>query len=752
VIPVAYSSSDEHLWDELRRIDLLVRAQTLRWRLTVGASKPDHLWGMVHVTDAEVDAFLSTPFLPLDGLPSEIERAAAPLWAEAEARRAWIEDRLATTPAEIPLTLRKLGDAFDLSRVERDVLLLCMLPELDARYRRLYGYLQDDVSQTSPTAELLLQILHPVAPGAAGRAELEGGPLIANSLVVVPDERQDPRSVAVRPVRLDDRILAFLRGSVGLDRRLVGIVTQPSEPAHLERVGAEPEQVGSLQRLADILKRRDEPFPVVLFSGPYGSGRLTAARAVCTAAAIPVLIGSVDAALAAAEPFERVVDLCVREATLLEAALCWTGCETLLGDEQPPQHWNHVVMAAESFAGPTLFTSTQPWNPVARFRDRPYLRVDLQLPGYEQRRRLWDRCLPPADVLADDVTQRPLLVAALANAFQLTHGQMLDAVAAAHAFALQRDPTDPRPSADDHWKGCRAQSAHQANAFTRQIEPRPALTFADLVLPATNQRQLEELRDRLRHHRHVHSGLGYDRKFSLGNGVIAMFTGASGTGKTMAAEILASDQGVDLFKIDLSAVVSKYVGETEKNLSRVFDHAEFTNAMIFFDEADALFGKRAEVHEARDRWANIEVGHLLQRLEEFAGPVILASNLSQNIDDAFLRRVHIVVDFPFPEPPARLRIWQAIFPPGLARPSEDELAQIADRFPLAGRSIRNVALDATFRAMSAANGAAPIVTLRHVAFAVAREYQKLGKPLTRAEFGEELYEWIQELLRTVEPS
>jgi SpoVK/Ycf46/Vps4 family AAA+-type ATPase len=212
----------------------------------------------------------------------------------------------------------------------------------------------------------------------------------------------------------------------------------------------------------------------------------------------------------------------------------------------------------------------------------------------------------------------------------------------------------------------------------------------------------------------------------------------------MAAELMAREQGVDLYKVDLSAVVSKWVGETEKNLSRVFAEAEDTNAMIFFDEADSLFGKRGEVKDAQDRWANMETNYLLQRVEEYSGVVILASNLRQNIDEAFVRRIQVIVEFPFPDVSARAQILAALFPGSVGRPSPEELRQIAERFPLSGGSLKNVVLDAMFRSLAQRGDAPPLITQRHLVVAVAREYQKAGKPITRGEFGVEFHRWVEE--------
>jgi hypothetical protein len=364
------------------------------------------------------------------------------------------------------------------------------------------------------------------------------------------------------------------------------------------------------------------------------------------------------------------------------------------------------------------------------------------MPTYSVRRRLWELHLPLDHELVAPAPDSMALAEALANGFQLTEGQIVDAVASARWQAARRNPAAPGLTVDDLFEGCRRQSGRRLTGFARRIEPRAMVSFADLVLPRANLQQLDELRTRIRYRGRVYSGLGLDRRIALGKGLIALFTGSSGTGKTMAAELLAREQGVDLYKVDLSAVTSKWVGETEKNLSRVFAEAEDANAIIFFDEADALYGKRAEVKEAQDRWANMEVNYLLQRVEEYAGVVILASNLRQNIDDAFMRRINTLVEFPFPDASARAHILRGLFPAEVRRPSDDELHALADRFKLSGGSLKNVVVDACFRAL--ADGCTPpLVTMRHLIVATARELEKMGVPIGIGEFGE-YYGWVQD--------
>lgn len=754
-----YASSDEHLWDHLARVDQLVRARTVRWQRAIADHKPEHLWGMIHVTDAEIRRYLKSEFVDPEALPPELVEELRPYWEAADRLETRIRVRIQQTPDWVDLRLRNLVESYDLTSAERDVLLVCLLPDLDGRYRRLFGYLQDDASRMRPSVELVLGILQRV-----GR-ELEidrsilapEGQLLAHHLLAVGPEIQGDEPLSVRGVRVDDRIVDYLLGGNTLDGRLDGIAAEDVTPVSWRDmiVDAEPpdpkkpSRLDSLKALADWWQQRKsaQEGGVIFMRGLYGSGRLDTTRAICTVTRTPLLVIAADEALRSPHGFALVVDLAYREAQLRQAAIHWLHCEQLLDAEGTLPLWNYLVAAAEQYAGLSVLASQAPWDPAGRFHTTDFLRQEFPVPLYPVRLRLWDRHLPSEEQLALEDQSRSRLVEGLANGFQLTEGQILDAIAAARHLATQRDPIDPRITSDDLYEGCRRQSGRRLISFARRVEPRPELTFDDLVLPSANTRQLQELRNRIHYRNEVLSGTGFEQRLSLGKGLIALFTGTSGTGKTMAAQLLASEQGVDLYKVDMSAVVSKYVGETEKNLSRVFAEAEDSNAIVFFDEADALFGKRGKVEEARDRWANLEVNYLLQRIEEYAGVVILATNLRQNIDEAFIRRIHVIVDFPFPDGLGRYRIWRGLFPPGVLPPPQSQLETLAERFSLAGGNIQNIVVDATFRARARRDydqDGLIRVQLRDLVLATAREYQKLGRPLGMAEFGAEFYEWVEE--------
>jgi hypothetical protein len=724
-----FAGNDEHLAACFARADQLLKAHTVRWRATLAASKPAAHWGMVLIGEDEVAGYLESPFQAPGELPDGLAEALAPHWRRAEAFGSEVLAREAATPPEVDLRLARLAAAYGLGPLERDLLAVCLLVESDGRLRRLVGYLQDDATRRRPSVELLEQVLLPAGGSGELRGRLAAGPLRDAGLLVV---EGDGEPVADRAVRLDDRIAEFLLGRDAFDARLDGVLERAAPAA------GEPAEALAALDLDALAAALPAAGAVALLAGPYGSGRRAAAVRLAAAAGAPLLLADAAAARARPEGWARAVDLAFREAVLAGAALAWTGCERLLARPEDAPLWDRLIVAAERFPGLTFLVSEQPWEPVGCLRGKPFLRFDLPAPSYRERRRLWLAALPPATELVAGL-DRGRLAEELANGFQLTGGQIADAVVSARGDALERDPAAPRLASSDLFAGCRRQAGRLLTGFARRIEPRPGLTFDQLVLPAANSRQLDDLRRRIRFRSKVTSELGFERRLPLGRGLVALFSGTSGTGKTLAAELLAGEQGVDLYKVDLSAVVSKYVGETEKNLDRVFGEAESANALLFFDEADALFGKRGEVREARDRWANLEINFLLQRIEEYPGVVVLTTNLQQNIDEGFLRRIHVIVEFPFPDVEARLAIWKGMFPAEVGRPDDGLLRMLAERFRLPGGSIKNVVVDAAHRAVADNGASRPALTGRHIALALCREYQKLGKPVTRSEFGEDLY-------------
>jgi SpoVK/Ycf46/Vps4 family AAA+-type ATPase len=349
------------------------------------------------------------------------------------------------------------------------------------------------------------------------------------------------------------------------------------------------------------------------------------------------------------------------------------------------------------------------------------LTVEVPKPDKAAQRALWHQIMA-------DVPSLNGSVEAVVQQFDFGPRAVAQTVLAAEARAWLREPGDgPKVTADDLWQACREHAGWHLDDLAQRVVP--YCTWEDIVLPEDVFRQLQEIAGQVANRPMVYEEWGFGARLNRGRGLSVLFSGSSGTGKTMAAEILANHLGLDLYRIDLAGVVSKYIGETEKNLRMVFDSAEQSGAILFFDEADALFGKRTEVKDSHDRYANIEVNYLLQRMEEYGGLAILATNRSSALDRAFLRRLRFLVNFPFPDTNSRLRIWQKVFPPQAAMGELDY--GLLGRMEIAGGNIKNIALNAAF--LAADEGTE--IGMAHVMHAAQREYAKMDKLISEAEFG-----------------
>jgi len=612
-----------------------------------------------------------------------------------------------------------LADVLELDSFDLDVVVIALAPELDLRYERLYAYLQDDVTRRRPSVDLALHLLCASADARiAARSRFEpDAPLVRHAVVdLVAEPGQVEPPLIARAVKLDERVVRHLLGHDGADGRLDGVCRLIVPETSFDELDLAPETARILSGLGERL--RDERASLrLVFEGPAGIGKRRAAEALARTAGGLLLTLDVGAALASEMPFPRLLQLALRDARLHDAVLYVGGAERLHGDGHAAdeaalanalaEHDGTVVVARPAQASA---------DPPPRFATVPFA-----LPTRSTRRARWSAELASARVELDD---REL--DALADRFRLTPEQIADAASAVPHEALRAG--GGAPTGDDVFAAARAQSRVGLDGLGHRI--RPHYRWDDIVLPEDRRRQLEEIVNHVRYRARVYDDWGFDRKLALGKGLNVLFAGPSGTGKTMAAEIVAGELGLDLYKIDLSATVSKYIGETEKNLARVFAAAERANAILFFDEADALFGKRSEVRDAHDRYANIEIGYLLQRMEEYDGVAVLATNLRRNMDDAFVRRMHVTVEFSLPDESDRRRIWESIWPDATPRDAGLDLAAAARRFELSGGHIRNIALAAAF--LAAADG--QVVSMEHLMRATQREYQKMGKVVNAGEF------------------
>lgn len=726
-----YANSWEHLTSELKRLSLLVGLQVLMMRHDRPGEPLDQLKGLV-ITETEVSNLLvelenaNTSGAEANALDTDKERLTSSLarqTSEIQARRE------ASWRKGIYLSLPHLSQLFGFSRFEEQCLVICLAPEIDRRYEKLYSYIQDDVTRKKPTVDLAMQLL---CGDSADRIKARlafdsNAPLLKHRMLILTGDNEPLLS---RSLRLDDRIVDYLLALGRIDAGFefgIRIIFPDQTGDALPFDENVRQKLSTFARSVIFSGQGGEEKMLFLLSGPNGSGRVSVARAVCSDLGVPLIVADLEKIIAGPIPFaEAALRLC-REAVLQPAALCIENFHYVLANDNHTTYRKELLEAIARYSSLTFLVSRQSWRPHSELDDHIFIEQKFTVPAGNVRKRLWREALSNYTRVTSDCD-----LGSLASNFQFTVGQIRGAVAEARNLARWRTASSSEILLADLHKACRGQSTAGLTALAQRIEPR--YCWEDIVLPIDQSAQLREICIQARHRDVVYGDWGFERKLSLGRGLNVLFSGPAGTGKTMAAEVIARELGLDLYKIDLSQVVSKYIGETERNLNQVFYEAKSCYAILFFDEADALFGKRSEVKDAHDRYSNIEIGYLLQKMEEYDGIAILATNLRQNMDESFCRRLQVIVDFPFPSEEYREQIWAVIFPFESPLGKDVDFRTLAREIKLSGGSIKNIALAAAFSA--AADGG--VIRMTHLVNAAKREYQKLGRVWSTVELSERI--------------
>jgi hypothetical protein len=650
---------------ELARLDRLIQREILRLRASYELSL-DEFRGL-YISDEQVDALLRIRH-GQDTATAEPPPVPAPesRWAEL---------------------LRRFG----LGPLESDLLLIGAAPELDRKYEALFAYLNNNVAQRWPTIDLAGRLSS--EPTGARAVLAPGGGLTQSGLVsLLPEQTRQPE-----PAREYASAPAVARFLLGLD---------PVLPQGLHLHPQQAGDPGPLLPLHALLGRNDAPI-VVLTAAP-GSLRLESAIALASRHSTRVL----EADLAATSP-ETLLHEAALIARLYGALVFLRGVEDLLNHETPASQPLGAAIAA--LPGPVLVAASSPAPGLTRLLSREVIRIAWPEPDSAARRALWASSLTPQSVA------EPFLLDEIAERFRLTPVQIRNAARTAMAAHALENANGHPLAAEILFHAAREQTRDALGSLATRIERRAA--WRDLVLPEPTLARLRQVAAAIGNRGLVQQQWGMGRLSASPEGLSVLFHGASGTGKTMAASVISGELGLDLYRIELAGVVSKYIGETEKNLDRIFRAARRSNAVLLFDEADALFGRRSEVKDAHDRYANLEIAYLLQRMEEHDGPVILATNLAKNMDQAFTRRLHYVVEFPRPDAFAREALWRQMLAPPLPCAADVDHADLAEQFELTGGEIRKAALEAAF--MAAADSR--VVTMAQLVAVSGRELQRQGK-------------------------
>ena len=690
-----------HLRAQAERIRLLI-GRRIAWLRTRWTHDPLKSYGNAVVSDQAADTILQpmaaeaeAAFHASDPRALELSRALA------DAERALAEDERAMEEAGAWPALTALARTFALTQLERDAIVLCMALELDPELETLYAYVQDDAARRYPTAALAISLFAPPPALAAAAFEAQA-PLRRLRLVSL--DGTTASAVSTRPMRLSERLLGFLLG----DTRVDGRVEQWLRPITVVHLPAEHDALAA--RLSDFVAA-DERVRVLGLIGPARSGRRAVARSL--AARLGLGACELDLARMPASAADRddVLHALEREAGLarlayyIDAGALDRSDRTLaaLADDIVERLNALVIVGGHGrYPSPT----TMPAAAVTK-------------PDASAQRALWRANLDGDDASESDIDR-------LVEQFDLGPTEIERCVRGARTDARVELGTDLPPAFERLWRVCREDSRLAIDALGSRISP--CYGWDDLVLPPDVMLRLREIAAQVANRARVYETWQLGAKLARGRGISALFSGPSGVGKTMVAEVLARHLELDLFRIDLAGVVSKYIGETEKNLKRVFDAAEASGAILFFDEADALFGKRTEVKDSHDRYANIEINYLLQRMEDYRGLAILATNMKSHLDPAFLRRLRFIVDIPAPDASVRREIWRRVFPP--AAPTEHLDLDALARMDITGGNIRNIAVNAAFLAAEAGGS----IRMEHVLHAARQEYAKLDKLAPSGQF------------------
>ncbi len=720
-----YLSNQEHLSEELQKLDLLIQYRKNHWEgqfQQMGSANKSSLATSVYISSEEVDALLKVP------------RCIAPDNPETRRIHQSIEDLQNQITKKVQqsiavgtfLALPQLAHIFALSPFEIQVVLICLAPELQRKYDKIYAYLQDDITRKKPSLDLILDLLcNSESERWSARALFsKQAPLLRAALLEVVDDPQNPSGASdlARFFKLDTRILNYLLDDHRMDDRLIEQVQLHPLNVKTQILDSLPIKTEIRSQLSEILDSHFSEPPLdrrkltFHLHGPAGVGKRSLALALCHKVGAALIVVNTPRLLFDEAEFETLLQRTFRESLLQQTALHFEHCDILTKDtEAGSRQVEKLIEMIQRYGWLCFLSSESACAQNKVFQKVAFHEVALSIPGAPIRKQVWTSALSAQK--CDAATQ---WAEELAAQFQLTPGKIQDAVQFA---VMQTNNLHGRThiTRSELSAACRLQSNQKLQELATKISPHYA--WQDIVLPKDKRAQLKEVCQQVKHRVRVFEDWGFAKKLSHGKGLSVLFSGPPGTGKTMAAEVIANALHLDLYKIDLSSIVSKYIGETEKNLSKIFQEAETSNAILFFDEADALFGKRTEVSDAHDRYANIETSYLLQKMEEYEGVVILATNLRDNMDEAFTRRIRFIIEFPFPEAESRLQIWKTHFPKTAPLNDDIDFDFLAKRVQVAGGNIKNIVLNAAF---CAAEEGSPI-SMRHLIHGIKREYEKIGK-------------------------
>jgi len=721
-----YRDSWEQIHEELRLLDLRVRLQFYKQRSGY-QDGGNQLRGLI-ISDAEVEALLAKEQEQESGL--EHLEAEIYEWEQILHARAH-----STLENDGFLHLEHLALAFNLNAFERNCLLLCLAVEWDRKYEKIFAYLQDDVTCKHPTLDLALKLLcRNMAENMAARTSFTMDSALVKYLLQFQDEVQSAGPRLSRPLRLQRRFLDYFFQPLTIDSEI-----EPWAEFYNPYELVEPMLFGrEIQEELSIWweRYREDTGPIqplFVIQGPSGSGKRLQVRHLCATYLYPLIVIDLARMPRHAEEFKHSMHFVLRECLLTGSLACFRGLEAIMPESfpmnknteysAPDERREVLIRTLEELPGPLFVLVEEMVSKLDLGPNYSILGISLEVPGEIDRKKIWE-AFSEGYRFADEIDWGQM-----ASKFRFTAGQIREALQEARATTNSRE-VNPEITRETLHQACFNQGRHALSGTATRIKP--VYNWEQLILPPDAVGLLRNACNQMKYRYRVYGQWGFEQRLAYGKGLSMLFSGLPGTGKTMAAQVIAAELNLELYRIDLAQVVSKYIGETEKNLRQIFNEAQSSNAILFFDEADALFGKRSEVKDSHDRYANIEIAYLLQKVEEYEGISILATNLSKNMDEAFVRRITFIVEFPFPDAEYRQKIWMSMFPPQTPIHQDVDFDFLARRFEISGGSIKNIVVASAFLAAQDND----VVRMKYILRATKYEFKKTGRVLLKEDLGE----------------